>query len=360
MNLDVLMSDRCNLLCHYCPIRLNVGPAQFLDADTLRRGIDHYLRERGSASKNIIYLGGEPLLRFELLRDAILHVRRTAPDARQGVTTNGVLLTPKMAAFFREQQVAVTLSMDGSKASHDRHRVLYGRPGESSWRLLAERLLQYPVKAMRGNIVFTPDTVDQLAENVEFMRRAGFGEVDFNPDTRHKDRVAAWDAPALRRLERAAEQVCALFERLIEQGKSGFTVSNLTFYSEVSKDPRRWWGTFESIVLGADGNFYPCEDLSHYPYESLAAFRAGNARTGIDWERFRAFETEARAFAESRLEDGPRFHNPLNAYWAVRPSGGDALPLLRGLDRVFEAFTRPLIAFESRFGGRFGGTGVLR
>src|SRR6185312_7442752 len=51
--------------------------------DAVRRRVDLFLEGAGPGRHAVAYLGGEPLLKFGVVRDAVLHVRKRAPKCRQ-------------------------------------------------------------------------------------------------------------------------------------------------------------------------------------------------------------------------------------------------------------------------------------
>ena len=67
----------------------------------------------------VTFYGGEPLLEFDLLKQAVLFAEETGhqtginPDFQ--VTTNGTLLTDDRIRFLVDHDIFVTVSLDGNK-----------------------------------------------------------------------------------------------------------------------------------------------------------------------------------------------------------------------------------------------------
>lgn len=331
MNLAVILSNRCSLLCRYCPVLLNEGPARYLEAAQLRRGLDRYL-DGAPGKQAVTYLGGEPLLKLGVVRGAIEHVRRRAPQCRQYLYTNGLLLTPAVFDFLESRGVGVIVSFDGRRRDNDRFRVVYGDAKRSSWQAVMARLTELPARRLGVHMVFTPETVAGLADNLEFLRAAGFGRIECSPDVSDVRRVKAW-GPGPLRLLRA--RVAALHERLGSLEAS--EASRFEF-----APPRRKLGLdFESIVLGADGRFYPCETVLNWPYEELASLSLGSVRLGIDWKKQKALGAEARQYVSATLPSAAFLSCPLKVYIHARRAAEDPEPLIRGTMAVFEALYAP-------------------
>jgi len=131
------LTQACNLRCKYCSFSeyypLNRGyTGRTIDFATARKAIDYFLdRVSDTEEPSIGFYGGEPLLRFELLRrcvDYALEVRKGAPS-RFSLTTNGTLITPEMVEYFASRSVNLLVSVDGPPQCHDQNRLFAdGRP----------------------------------------------------------------------------------------------------------------------------------------------------------------------------------------------------------------------------------------
>ncbi|GAB3932785.1 FxsB family radical SAM/SPASM domain protein [Micromonospora vulcania] len=129
----VKLHSRCDLACDYCYVytmadqRWRSRPRSMSTTTLARTGerIGEHARRHGLQRVSIILHGGEPLLAgvagveraVELLR------RGAAPvPARVTVQTNGVRLDDSFLRLFDKLDVGVSVSLDGDRAAHDRHR----------------------------------------------------------------------------------------------------------------------------------------------------------------------------------------------------------------------------------------------
>lgn len=120
---SAVVTARCNLGCAYC--YQDRRPARGMSWDTLREAVNLLLRSRRT-EVTIRFYGGEPLLRFPLLRQAIEYGRQTCPAGKRlrfGISTNGLLLNDERAAFLARHRVETQLSFDGVSEAQDRRRV---------------------------------------------------------------------------------------------------------------------------------------------------------------------------------------------------------------------------------------------
>jgi uncharacterized protein len=128
----------CNLDCSYCFFlskEMLYPGSRFRMADEL---LETYLRQlieahARSPEVTIAWQGGEPtLMGLDFFRRSVelaeLYLR---PGQRAAYTiqTNGTLLDPEWAAFFREHGFLVGISIDGPRELHDAYRVNKGGKG---------------------------------------------------------------------------------------------------------------------------------------------------------------------------------------------------------------------------------------
>ena len=128
----------CNLDCAYCFFlskEMLYPGSRFRMADDLLETYIRQLIEAHSpvAEVTIAWQGGEPtLMGLDFFRRSVeLAERYLRPGQRavHTIQTNGTLLDREWAAFFREHDVLVGLSIDGPREIHDTYRVNKGGKG---------------------------------------------------------------------------------------------------------------------------------------------------------------------------------------------------------------------------------------
>src|SRR5512144_1709717 len=85
--LEVVLTADCNLRCAYC--YQNAKRPRSMSWDTLRGALDLLLRSH-CPEVEVLFVGGEPLLQFPLIRQAVAYVRTTRP---RGKTVRYTLIT---------------------------------------------------------------------------------------------------------------------------------------------------------------------------------------------------------------------------------------------------------------------------
>ena len=122
----------CNLDCLYCYYkdknRLYPGTRRFRMSDRLLEVfVRDYIAAQDGPNIRFCWQGGEPtLLGVDFFRKAVALQARYCPPGkrvRNTLQTNGTLLDARWAAFLREHDFLVGLSVDGPRRFHDRYRV---------------------------------------------------------------------------------------------------------------------------------------------------------------------------------------------------------------------------------------------
>jgi uncharacterized protein len=97
-----------------------------MNKQTFLKAIDFlHAHSDQSEKRSLSFYGGEPLLEFDLIQRCVDYARNkfSGNCPRFNVTTNGVLLDRNMAEYFARHRFGVTVSVDGPRSVHDRHRV---------------------------------------------------------------------------------------------------------------------------------------------------------------------------------------------------------------------------------------------
>jgi uncharacterized protein len=139
---------------------------------------DALKRESRDQSLGVIFFGGEPLLKRELIAETVRHCRNIEAETGQffhfKITTNGLLLDEDFLTHPDTSEIFVALSHDGVKPAHDANRV--DLAGNSSFDCLSpviDLLLRHKPYAPVMMVV-TPQTVAHYADSVKFLFDRGF------------------------------------------------------------------------------------------------------------------------------------------------------------------------------------------
>ncbi|HLO78352.1 MAG TPA: radical SAM protein, partial [Magnetospirillum sp.] len=126
----------CNLACSYCykedlstPVHGNR-----MDFATAARAVDLTFEAAAQRpSVNVVFFGGEPLTNVALIRQVVDHAEARARETGKRIdfslTTNATLLNDELVDYFQAHRFGLTISMDGPRDIHDRHRRTIGGHG---------------------------------------------------------------------------------------------------------------------------------------------------------------------------------------------------------------------------------------
>ena len=171
--MELLLTEACNMSCSYCYEKTGKQPASMMPT-VAKSAVDLLFRESGENDCcEIHFLGGEPLLEFELLREVTEYAQQRAGEAKKeisfGIQTNGLLLEEAHLEFFRKAGVTFCLSLDGAPYWHNRYRRT--RDGKGSFETVARkmRLLKAYQPWQGARITVMPETAKHLRDNITYL-----------------------------------------------------------------------------------------------------------------------------------------------------------------------------------------------
>jgi uncharacterized protein len=184
--------SRCNLDCDYCYVYHSADTSwrdkpRAMDASVAEQ-VAHRIAEHAAAHDlpdvRIVLHGGEPLLlgagRLEELLTVLRRgLTKTAVPVRFSLQTNGVLLTPDILEVLRRHRVGVSVSLDGTRAGHDRHR-RFPRGEGSHGQVMGglDRLNAPEYRLLYAGLLCTIDLANDPVETYEALLAARPPRVD--------------------------------------------------------------------------------------------------------------------------------------------------------------------------------------
>jgi uncharacterized protein len=217
------VTSKSNLSCSYC---FEVGEERFvadgqkplfMNEETARQSVDFMFAEAGdSPTVHLTFFGGETLLNFKVLRSALAYARERAETLGKAVdaslTTNATLLREEIIDWIVENDVGVTVSMDGGREQQDKFRVFSNGMGSydlvrPNIQMLLERHRRRPVGA---RVTLTKQNLDVEGIYRHLRDELGFWEVGFAPVTTSWQRDYAIQ-------EEGFEAMLGQFQRLADE-----------------------------------------------------------------------------------------------------------------------------------------------
>lgn len=171
---NVWVTLDCNFDCAYCYEQ--GGKKNIYVSDELTTQIEKFIIKTCIEKDiSVIWLnlhGGEPLLNKKCIFNLVNSLRENHQIRKMytSTTTNGSIFDPQIVDYIDE----LSISIDGKEKSHDLKRCR--RNGGATFHESYENALRYLklYPKLRVRMVISPQTVDDLSENVLFLIGGGF------------------------------------------------------------------------------------------------------------------------------------------------------------------------------------------
>jgi len=182
MNFTFWVTDNCNLSCRYCYVDRLSDRSDSMTVETaeaaIKYTVSHFEKYKNANDSLMIgFHGGEPLLRFDLIRYIVAQYEKIAQakgfHITYTLTTNGTLIDPDVTTFLNQHKVAVTISIDGTPETHDLQRPF--KNGKNSHELVIKNVIAMldHDPYLRIRMTLTPDTIDKLHEDIMYLLDRG-------------------------------------------------------------------------------------------------------------------------------------------------------------------------------------------
>ncbi len=180
-NLQLMITRRCQLRCTYCPIDKKDAD---MKEETLHKAID-LLFSSDRKDLRLDFTGGEPLLRFDLVKKGVRYAKKLAKLKGKSVSfylvTNLIALTDEIADFFARENFFLELSMDGKERFHNRYKISadgkanpYKLTTSQLKKIFSRKINSYAV------MVVSPETAGHIFSNFCHLLEAGFRQIGIN------------------------------------------------------------------------------------------------------------------------------------------------------------------------------------
>jgi uncharacterized protein len=206
------VTNKCNLACTYCYeygedkiVDTNFGDQpKFMLDETARESVEFLLKESGDLPVvHLTFFGGETLLNFPVLQDTVAYARKRGADVGKRIefslTTNATLLRPDIIEWLADNEIGVTVSIDGPKEMQDRMRVFHSGRGsyETVQPKIKELLKRHRTRPIGARVTLTRDNLDIHRIYEHLHDDMGFWEIGFAPVTTDANRDYALEDEGL-------------------------------------------------------------------------------------------------------------------------------------------------------------------
>ena len=196
----------CNLDCHYCyyldKAEIYHGRQPKMSLEMLETITEQYIQANDVPEVTFNWHGGEPLVMgLDFYKKAVEFQQKYASGKiiHNTIQTNGTLITHEWAAFFREHNFLVGISIDGPADIHDKFRKDKG--GQPTFDKVMQGLT---ILRQRGVEFNTMTTINKASEGrgvevYQFLKSIGSRYMQFMPVVEHVKYPVAPDGRTLKK-----------------------------------------------------------------------------------------------------------------------------------------------------------------
>jgi uncharacterized protein len=316
--LSLAVAQACNLGCAYCYAREGGfgGAPKAMPLETAKASVDLMLADKRPGERvNLAFMGGEPLVNRDVLRETARYAAREA-DKREvllglSITTNGTLLDETDADFFEAHGFAVTISLDGPPELHDRLRPFKSGRGsfERIRRAVGPLLARQRRMQVSARVTVTPQHED-LPAILDAFVDLGFHSVGFSPMLNAPSGREEMSRADLARMLEGMVACGIAFERRTVAGERYPFANMLQALREIRRGTHRPYPCGAGagyLGVSATGDLFAC-----HRFVDDATGALGSLEAGVDHERQATWLRERHVHRQS----------PCHACWARYLCGG--------------------------------------
>ncbi|MDQ2139985.1 His-Xaa-Ser system radical SAM maturase HxsB [Alcaligenaceae bacterium B3P038] len=177
---------QCDHSCQYCQVSRSLEDVSHTISDSDLRLACDSIFQSGADSLTVEFQGGDPLLRFDLVKKAIVQItERNAVERRRirfVVASTLHQLNREMCEFFSVHGVYLSTSIDGPQHLHDRNRPIASRDAYAKTMqgvLLAREMLGHD--SVSALMTSTKLSLSSPTEIVDEYVRLGFQDIFIRP-----------------------------------------------------------------------------------------------------------------------------------------------------------------------------------
>ena len=308
------VTQKCNLICSYCPYACTDNDSRNhknidMPMQVAIRAVDDYVEHaRDINILNFGFYGGEPLLNFRLIRNIVEYIETHVSNKMVvfSMTTNGTLLTKDVIEYLVKKGFMLTISLDGDRVLHDKHRKFPTREGSfglvySNMKYIYENFREFWKNNVSFNAVvnsyldfnrsllfFSNDSMFEDEQDIRINFSENVKTLHLSQDEKYANKISSInqlnnkkyylelmlfyymkrkktpnyildDIEKLKQIEQNQNNICSSFEDIIHP--QGQCISGAT-----------------KLMVDVYGNYWPCEKVN----ENCDFCKIGDIYSGIN------------------------------------------------------------------------------
>lgn len=173
-----LVTSQCNFKCDYCFVetRFENKHNTFMSKEIAYKGIR--LIKRNTNKIKIIFYGGEPLLNFEVIKYIVDEAANNNLEAKYSIITNGSTINKAIIKFLKDNNISLSVSLDGLKDTNDKARKYKNNRGtfdriKKTLKILKNENIQFGISCTISP--YNMNKPDEILEILDEFDIRGFG-----------------------------------------------------------------------------------------------------------------------------------------------------------------------------------------
>lgn len=288
-SMTLALTEQCNLRCKYCgyiPKYID-GNYQLkeMQKEVALKAIDLLMKNSQESDVcNLGFYGGEPLLRLDLIKECIAYIKDKYPfrQPTYNITTNAVLFDDNVTDFLIENNIKITISLDGPKKYQNKYRVDGG--GNESYEkvyqnihLLYRKDPKYFKENITYNVVMYNGANQDLFESLDCLWRSDITLIDLF-ETEYFKMVREKSDEACKDEFFDAKAYDFVYRNMLTNMKKYYNAFNTSEYSNSILPGGFCVPGVRKNFVTTDGKIIVCEKVD----ESQDIFEIGDVYNGID------------------------------------------------------------------------------
>lgn len=286
-NFTLYLTTDCNFKCSYC--YEDYKDHLSLNEKTLVKSLE-FIMNYGDRGKILLdFLGGEPLLKMNLIYKAVDYIKQHYPDrtVKYYITTNGSLMNDDFIFFMKEYAFTVRLSFDGNKKTHDLNRA--SKDGISCHEKILENIhkvkesgIQYSVR-----MTITKNTIPFMFENIQYLHEQGLNNICMIMDVNLELADELFETFRYQ-VEEITKYYILQYEKNNKFSIDQFDGKMLNFLCDFGNCFSMCDAGLSNFKLMPDGAIYPCGFLT-----SEQQYKIGSIQEGVNVNKARNLVTSS-------------------------------------------------------------------
>jgi uncharacterized protein len=281
----IIVTEKCNLRCKYCYVNKTNGLTISDDViEYLPVFLNNIIVKNDIKSLHIDLFGGEAIMEWEKfckIVDNINEVKKMRPDVNIAImtTSNLTLLNKEKVEYLKNNEIGISMSLDGGRSSHDRCRVYPNGKGSYDDCIKGATLYceanNRPISSKIFKFMISPDNIDYVLDGIKDYIKDGFRRINLSIV-----RDCDWNDVQLERLKNFyIEYVEFLVDKFYSE--TPFLDTGLLLPYRCKAHGRTYFCSAGSstIALAPNGDIYPCQRFFNNRFEHT---KLGSIFTDID------------------------------------------------------------------------------